>query len=262
MKLGILTDIHEDITTLKLAIKTLEKKGCNEIACLGDITGYELPFYSYRTTRNAHECLAAVKANCSTIVIGNHDLFALREIPNHQAGFNFPRQWYDLDYDERVILAANKVWLYEANSLSSLLGRADKEFLASLPEFAVMEIAQHRVLFSHSLFPDPTGSMIWGPEDSWNFNKHFQVMKQYKCDVGFSGHFHPNGVVKATGANFSNQSFGKFNIKESPVHFICPCIAHCVQFSGVTIFDASKNEVESIQLKIKNNKQSVQHEKD
>lgn len=261
MKLGILTDIHEDIASLKIAVNTLEKKGCNEIACLGDITGFELPYYTYRTTRSAHECLAIIRSNCSTIVVGNHDLFTLREIPNHQAGFDFPSNWYELDYEERKILAGQRVWLYEPNSLSSLLGRADKEFLASLPEYAIMEIATHKIFLSHSLFPDPTGSMILAKDDVWNFSKHFQTVRQYKCNLGFSGHLHPNGFVKASEHDFITQNFGKFKINEPLMQFICPCVAQGEQVNGVLIFDSSKNEIEAIPLKIKNIKQTLQHEK-
>lgn len=261
MKLGILSDIHEDITSLKLAIKTLEKRGCNEIVCLGDISGFELPFYNYRTSRNAHECLDIIKLSCSIIVVGNHDLYSLRETPNHQAGFDYPENWYDLDFEERKKLSAERVWLYERDSLSSLLGRTDKEFLASLPEFAVMEIGTHKILFSHSVFPDPTGSLIWVPEDLWFFKKHFYTMKQYKCDVGFSGHFHPNGYSRASEEDFSTLGFGKSKIKGNLVQFICPCVADCDQFNGVMIFDVTKNEVEAIPLKVKTFKQSSRNEK-
>ncbi len=254
MKLGIITDIHEDILSLREAFRILEKKGCNEVACLGDITGFELPFYNYRTERSAHDCLALIRANCSIIVAGNHDLYSLRELPNHQGGFNFPAGWYDLDYEERKILSQNKVWLYEADSLSSLLGRSDKEFLASLPEFAVMETGQQKILFSHALFPDPTGSLMWGIEDIRSFHRHFQVLKKYNCSLGFSGHFHPGGFIKAGEFDYHTHGFGKAKADHEITQFICPCIARSEKANGVAIFDTRRNEIEVIQIRNRPNK--------
>jgi predicted phosphodiesterase len=252
MKIGIITDIHEDIVSLRAAFKILETKGCNEIACLGDITGFELPYYNYRTSRSAHDCLTLVRNHCSIIVAGNHDLYNVRAIPNHRSGFRFPADWYDLDYEDRKILAGNQVWLYEPDSLSSLLGRSEKEFLASLPEFTVTEVAGKKILFSHALFPDPTGSLIWGIEDVSSFARHMKVLEQHHCDLGFSGHFHPGGAFKASRFDFSSQGFGKFKTGNEPLQIVAPCVAQGEQPNGVLTYDTVRNEVEVIPIKNKN----------
>ena len=52
MKLGIISDIHEDAERLIIALKALEKLNCDRIICLGDISGYDDRFYSYKYSRN------------------------------------------------------------------------------------------------------------------------------------------------------------------------------------------------------------------
>lgn len=45
MKLGILSDIHEDITSLNTALRIFEDKKCDKLLCLGDILGYDPNYY-------------------------------------------------------------------------------------------------------------------------------------------------------------------------------------------------------------------------
>lgn len=101
MKIGIISDIHEDILSLKESFSLLEKSGCNEIICLGDITGFDRVYNKKIQKPNASECIAAVKSNCKYSVIGNHDLFKIKKLPEKFTGFNFPNNWYFLNFEER-----------------------------------------------------------------------------------------------------------------------------------------------------------------
>ena len=102
------------------------------------ITGFSVPFYKYRKTRNAHECLSLLREKNSIIIPGNHDFHAGQMIPKNSAVFDFPDNWYDLDYQQRSELGKNEIWLHEEDDLNPLYTIEDIEFLRSLPEYYIL----------------------------------------------------------------------------------------------------------------------------
>jgi predicted phosphodiesterase len=104
MRLGVVSDIHEDAERLAEALRILEKRNCDEIACLGDIVGFDVLVYRHLNSRNASRCLAMVRENCRHAVIGNHDLFAVRRLPAGNSLFTFPADWYAMDFRDRDIV--------------------------------------------------------------------------------------------------------------------------------------------------------------
>ena len=89
MKLAIITDIHEDVINLKTALKKIEKLNCDNIACLGDISGFSSPQYKHHRTRNASKCLKVIKENCIKILLGNHDIHAAQILPQNCNFFSY-----------------------------------------------------------------------------------------------------------------------------------------------------------------------------
>lgn len=57
MKIAIISDIHEDVVSLQLALKKIIKTGCDKIVCPGDISGFSMAHYNYHHHRNGHECM-------------------------------------------------------------------------------------------------------------------------------------------------------------------------------------------------------------
>lgn len=249
MRLGIVSDIHEDAERLAEALRILEKRNCDEIACLGDIVGFDVLVYRYLDSRNASRCLAMVRENCRHAVIGNHDLFAVRRLPAGNSLFTFPANWYAMDFRDREELGRGSVWLYEPRELSAMLGRQESEYLASLPEFLAVETGDARILFSHSLYPDLTGSLLWRPENAWDFHRHFQFMEAQQCAFGFSGHLHPPGLGRADHADFSFSRFRKVKMGGEMVQYICPCTASTSGRNGVLVLDTKQRTVEAVPLK-------------
>ncbi len=248
MKIGIISDIHEDIIRLIEAIQLLEKSGCSEIVCLGDIVGFTLPFYKYITTRNAEECVKVVRSNCKIVVAGNHDLFAVRRVPRIKTNFDYPSDWYDLDYRMREKLSKNKIWLYEDSELPITLSSDSKEFLSSLEEFEVTDFDGHIFFLSHFCYPDLTGSSLEFPTKFKHIEKQLLFMKEKNCITGFSGHGHPEGATVFNNNKINHLNFGKYSINQDPAWIVCPCVANTTRLNGVIVFDTSDFQLSLIPL--------------
>ena len=250
MKIGFVSDIHEDINSLKEALRILDFQKCDKIVCLGDIVGYSVPFYGFLSSRNASEVIELLKKKCDIIVAGNHDLFAIRKLPKYKAGFKYPKNWYTLDYWKRKSLTKDKLWLYENSELSALLTKKDKEFIDKLPEFFVGNFDGVKILLSHYAYPDLIGTTKFEPTTTEDVKEHFKFMEKLGCKFGISGHYHQEGIMKFTTDNVESFDFGKVKIdKNSSTWFHVPSVARGTFANGVTIFDTKSFEVESIPLK-------------
>jgi predicted phosphodiesterase len=80
MKIGIISDIHEDGIRLMQALTGLEKQNCDKLVCLGDIAGFDKRFYGFEYTRNLSYCILPIRASCIHIIPGNHDFFVMKKI--------------------------------------------------------------------------------------------------------------------------------------------------------------------------------------
>jgi len=254
MKLGIITDVHEDILSLVKAIDVLEQRGCDEIICLGDVTGFNVLSYKHLHVRNAHECLEVLKRNCSEIILGNHDLHHIRKLPTYSNGFAYPEDWYELDFDEKRKLGEGKVFLYDDYELPPLLRREDEAFLASLPEYIVKSFDGINILFSHFAYPDFTGSRSFYPKLLEEAIPHLQFIGRNQCTIGITGHFHYPGFARCYEDKWERLNFGTYKLENRLQWLYGPCIARFYQknggpvANGVMILDISLMEIEVIPL--------------
>lgn len=246
MKLGIITDIHEDVQNLEKAFSILSNEKCDILICLGDIVGFTIPFYRYIETRDAEKCVRLVRENCSVVVAGNHDLYAVKKIPHHKFGFDYPDNWYKLDYEIRAKKAKNRIWLYEDNELKCHLSDDAKDYLRSLNETEIREYDSIKFLFSHFCYPDFTGSAIYFPREPFHLAKHFDFMREYNCLISISGHGHPEGVIMVDQNNFYSSGFGNHKLIDEPHWIVLPCVARTSRLNGVTVLDTSEKEFKAI----------------
>ncbi len=203
MRIGIITDIHENTRMLSEALRLASLNLCDEIACLGDIVGFDKRFYSFNPDRSAKACLDLVRSNCRWIVPGNHDLYASGRLPCYTNGFTYPEDWFSMDFTERRRIARGKVWAYEGEAPNDLT-EEDRIFLNSLPEHIVLPFAGTNCLLSHYIYPDFTGSTTQYIERNNHLARLWEFMDQNNILYSFSGHSHSHfaGLAYRGGSSF------------------------------------------------------------
>lgn len=248
MKIGFVSDIHEDIYTLQRAFRMLEKMKVDEVVCLGDIVGYSVPFYSFMSERDANAVVDLVRENCSAVVIGNHDLFAVKRIPDNRAFFNYPEDWYERDYNERLALASGKIFLYENNELPTLLSTKNKDYIRNLPEQLVKDCGDHSLLFTHYAMPDCTGSSIWVPKESDELTSHFNFMGEKGCLYSFSGNDHIEGMQIFQKNNKLVTAFETVRLPDEKIWVHGPAITRGTTHNGFMVYNSDARELTAVPL--------------
>lgn len=247
MKLGIISDIHEDVVSLRKALGIINNK-CDEIICLGDIIGYSKPYYNFPDNRNASECIELVRSNCDVVITGNHDLFAIKKLTSFTNGFKYPDNWFELDFIQRKVLSGDKIWLYEDEETDSNLTIADKEYIDSLSEMVVRDYGDVSILFSHYLYPDISGSEATFRYKKRELKQHTDFIKHNDCLLGISGHAHVDGIVSGTASSYKWKDYGRYEHKKVLSWIVVPCIASSLRGNGFLVFDTKLFEIEIIRL--------------
>ncbi len=189
MILGIIADIHENVTELVKRLKQAESLKCDSLACLGDITGFDRRFYHYSDSRSAGECVRLVKGSCRWVIPGNHDLFAISKAPSYSNGFTYSAGWFALGPDGRKAEARGKVWSYE-NEESNDLSDEEILFIAQLNEYEIISTDGRTILFSHYIYPDLTGSTTRFIENRKQMAEHWKFMNENSITHSFVAHSH------------------------------------------------------------------------
>ena len=205
MKIAIITDIHENVVMLEAVIRKAEAMGCDELACLGDIAGYDHRFYNYPFLPSARQCVSMVRRNCRWVVAGNHDLFAAGKMPAYTNGFMYPDEWFRMPPAERKISSGGRVWSFDGEAPNDL-GEEEKEYLDALPEYGIINEDGLNLLLSHYVCPDFTGSTTLYVEKQNHTRQLWEFMAQNKIDLSLSGHSHKPFAYIAHPRTFAFQS--------------------------------------------------------
>lgn len=96
--IGVISDIHGNYPALQAVIFELEKKNCEKIFCLGDITGYYCMI---------NECINLLREKQVICIKGNHDSYLLGEgrCPRSETVNKC------IDYQKKIISPKNLLWL-------------------------------------------------------------------------------------------------------------------------------------------------------
>jgi predicted phosphodiesterase len=246
MKVGVLGGVHEDIIRLREAFTIFENNDCATVVCLGDVIGYDALYYGYPDSRDAHACIQLVREKCQYAVIGNHDLFAIRQSPRHTV-FKHPKNWYALDYSARKQISSGAVWLYE-DDLPASLTTDDTDYLAALPEFLVAELGGTKVLFSHYADPNLVGDCIEFDPADHGIQQHFQFMQAHGCHLGIFDHDDHGCLRIFTGDRVEELAFGGYPLPEGMAALNGPWVANGTSPNGVLVIDFAARQVEAIPL--------------
>ncbi len=248
MRLAIIADIHEDILSLKEVFRKIKAYHVDDVICLGDISGFSVPYYKYYNTRNAHECLSLIRKACSIVVLGNHDMHAARILPEKCVFFDFPDNWYQLDYQKRYELGNHTLWLHEENDLNPLFGNGDLDYLRTLKEYAVFENKGLNLLFSHYAYPNLSGLKKEFYTYKDEFDQHFDFMNALSCTISFTGHSHVKGFYVVTRNKFRQYRYRSVKLREFPVCISIPPVSRHEKRNGFCIFDVEDLTVQVIRL--------------
>ncbi len=247
MILGFISDIHEDILSLKKALALLEREKCDRIVCLGDIVGFSPLYYPYSLTRDANACIELVRQHCAEVVAGNHDLFAAGLVPRNNAGVNYPDNWFAMDLADRMTLAKSQIWLYESE-VPPTLTIENREYLKSLPETAGVTIDGIHILLSHFMYPDVTGSLRKRVDDICDYRAHFWYMRKNSYTLSFAGHMHKEGFELVNGLGYREFGFRKKKIRPTASFIGLPAVASGRNKNGVAIFNTKSFEFKAIRM--------------
>ncbi len=248
MKLGFISDIHEDIVSLEKGLNLLYMQRCDQIICLGDITGFSNPYYPFGDTRDANACINLVRENCSMVVPGNHDLFSVGRITEYKAGVQYPDNWFALDIHTRMETMKGKIWFYE-KEIPPELTEENIHYLQSLPEWGIVDVEDYKILISHFLFPDVSGSLRKRIDDIYDYRAHFLFMRKNNCKLSFAGHMHKEGFEVINMKGYREFGFKTKKMKKTESFFGLPSLASGRNKNGVTTFDTQSFEIQAIRIK-------------
>ena len=220
MKLALITDIHEQAAGLERVLASAHHLGCDEVACLGDITGYDSDLYAFDRSLSASACVKLVKENCRWVVAGNHDR---DPILNRQD-----------------------------------LSDADVEYLDSLPESLVITPDSSGILLSHYLFPDFTGSSLAFIRRLNQLDRLYDLLLEMDVRLAFAGHDHPAGVgfgyprpYHWTGSirkAFHYMPFHRYELDGQLMVCLLPAVATRSGRPGFSVWDTDARVLDVIQL--------------
>ncbi|NJL93094.1 MAG: metallophosphoesterase family protein [Anaerolineae bacterium] len=166
MKLGLIADVHADVTALRRVLDLLNAAGVDRILCAGDLVG--------KGTEN-EATVKLVQANEITCIQGNHDQSA----------------------------ASDQAWLLESHLVKAsdprLLSLESLSYLRRLPPTLRLELAGVRVMLAHGT-PHSNTEYVYPRREMADRFFYMKLLEAAAADILMLGHTHvPMQVVEQNG---------------------------------------------------------------
>jgi len=231
MKYAIISDIHEDINSLKSVMDQIRRRAVDKIVCLGDITGFSEFHHSHDQSKDANACVDLLRNSCDIMVAGNHDLHSISKLPS-----------YLQRHEMAGSIVEKDTWDY-SEEIPANLSAENVEFLKNLPEYYIETDGKDQILFSHFIYPDLTGSTIAIPEYKKDLKAHFNFMKRKNCLLSFVGHTHIDGFAESDGGYIRFSEFGHKRLLNKRKIVFGPGVVKNARRSGYMFFDSKTLEL-------------------
>lgn len=105
--IAIISDVHGNYPALKKVLESIDKLGCEQIICLGDVAGYYCMI---------NECIEELRSRNVINLLGNHDQYLIQ-------GTGCPRSNSAnrcIEFQSAIIKGENKKWLENSGEYLTL----------------------------------------------------------------------------------------------------------------------------------------------
>ncbi|MGV8984466.1 metallophosphoesterase family protein [Clostridium sp.] len=167
MKIGIFTDVHNNVIALNSILQLFEEKGCDEILCCGDIIGIG-PFPEETVQRI--KSLKNIKC-----VLGNHEKYLINGIK-----VPYPDGMYENE-------ALHHEWEH------SLLSDDSKNYIKRLPYTLHINREKIKIAVVHYSINDENSYINFTPNP--NITDCTKMFSNIDADIIFYGHDHAGSIV-------------------------------------------------------------------
>lgn len=167
MLLGLISDLHSNLPSLKKAYQLFDELGVDEVLCAGDVVGY----YA-----RPLEVIDLLRERCNHVVMGNHDAISVSDDFQQEIRYFNDMARQALVWTRKTLRKSDEHW----------------DYIASLPMMKHVKVGGMKVLLVHST-PDPD------PEE-WVYFTYHNISDQdveltnwlntFDADLIMIGHTH------------------------------------------------------------------------
>lgn len=210
MKLGVITDIHNNLTALKAVMARFDELNCDQIICCGDIIG--IGPYPEQTVQYMMKIpnLIAVK--------GNHDKYIIEGMPTE-----FPND----EHMEQGEVEHHK-WEH------SLLSEKSVEFIKGLPYRVDLAVENRRISVMHYCMDENNRYVNYNPNPSEE--QLSEMFADVDSDIILFGHAHNRTICTGEKQYINVGSLG------------CPEIDKNIARAGILTIAQDEFEISSIDV--------------